>query len=915
MHSLKRHLIYTCNVFTAKERQVLKNTFILTFSLAAAYFCTGYLSNFLLAIDGYAVASWPPSGIALAGLLLFGYRAVLGVFIGAILTNLIHLDDVADIFHWQVILQAFCVSIAALLQALVGRYFIIKVIKAPLDLSSLQRSVQSLIVAGPVSCVISAVIGTSLLVINQVIPAHAALNNFITWWVGDSIGVLIFTPLLLAAFNYEKARHRLQVIVPGLIIYIVISVSFYAAASVKKEKDVQKKEAKIAEVQSEINYKIDEITGHLTLLSTFFASSNQVSPAEFKRFTSKLLEYNKEIVAFKWVPIVPVDQVELFEKKLPEVVPTAFIKEKSPHMFWQKAAKRALYFPVQYIHPLVGNEEDIGFDVGSEYTQRDALLMSKALNELVITKPVQHIRYGHVVLFYMPVFGDLDTLDDYKGHVVSVVSLAEFVGRLRFNHNEQLSANFYDVTDNTKDIIYNESPVGLNTLINYQLLIGKRLWQIELVAPHNQSSWLPYWLAQILGMLFVWLLITFLISVTGTNIHVRAQVARQTRTLREEKQKADEASRIKSQFLANMSHEVRTPINGIKGLHYLALQQDSWEQARHYIEQADGALNVLLRVLNDVLDFSKMEAGKLDLIQEPIAINQLTDEIINLVQFDAGVKSLALHLELEKHVELTINTDPIRLKQVLLNLLNNAIKFTSSGSITIKVWQQNQHTFFSVKDTGIGISQSAQLQLFQPFAQADSSTSRKFGGTGLGLSICKKLVELMGGNISLQSTQGQGATFTFSLPNDSPLPKADHFQPAYHSLDLGSLSLADVKVLLVEDNPLNQHVASAILKTKDCVTDIANDGFEAIEKVAQGKYDLVLMDIQMPNMDGLEATDVIRNELGMTELPIIGLSANAHDEDINKALGMGMNGYLTKPIEADKLFKTIWHHIAPSDDK
>jgi CheY-like chemotaxis protein len=320
-------------------------------------------------------------------------------------------------------------------------------------------------------------------------------------------------------------------------------------------------------------------------------------------------------------------------------------------------------------------------------------------------------------------------------------------------------------------------------------------------------------------------------------------------------------------------------------------------------------------VLNDVLDFSKMEAGKLDLIQEPIAINQLTDEIINLVQFDAGVKSLALHLELEKHVELTINTDPIRLKQVLLNLLNNAIKFTSSGSITIKVWQQNQHTFFSVKDTGIGISQSAQLQLFQPFAQADSSTSRKFGGTGLGLSICKKLVELMGGNISLQSTQGQGATFTFSLPNDSPLPKADHFQPAYHSLDFGSLSLADVKVLLVEDNPLNQHVASAILKTKDCVTDIANDGFEAIEKVAQGKYDLVLMDIQMPNMDGLEATDVIRNELGMTELPIIGLSANAHDEDINKALGMGMNGYLTKPIEADKLFKTIWHHIAPSDDK
>lgn len=893
----------------AKERQILKNTFFLTFSLAAAYFCTGYLSNFLLAIDGYAVASWPPSGIALAGLLLFGYRAALGVFIGAILTNLIHLNSVSDILQWHVFLQAICVSFAALLQALVGRYFIVKVIQAPLDLSSLKRSVQSLIVAGPVSCVIAAAIGTSLLMINQVIPAHAALNNFITWWIGDSIGVLIFTPLLLAAFNYERARHRLQVIVPAIIIYAVISVSFYAAASLKKDKDIQKEEAKLAEVQSEINYKINEITGHLTLLSTFFASSNEVGPVEFERFTSKLLEFNKEILAFKWVQLVEINQVEQFEKTLATISPAAFIKEKSPQMFWQKALTRPTYYPVHYVQPLHNNEELIGFDMGSDETRRDALLMSKALNELVITKPVQHSHYGNVVLFFIPVFGDLDTLSDYKGHVVGVVSLTEFVGRLQFDHYEQVSANFYDVTDSKKNIIYEDSANKLNILKEYQLLIGKRLWQVELVAPKNQSSWLPYWLAQILGMLFVWLLITFLISVTGTNIHVREQVARQTRILREEKQKADEASQIKSQFLANMSHEVRTPINGIKGLHYLALQQDNWEQARHYIEQADGALNVLLRVLNDVLDFSKMEAGKLDLMQEPISINQLIDEIFNLVQFDAGVKSLAVNLQLDKDAELTLNTDPIRLKQVLLNLLNNAIKFTASGTITIKVWQQAQNTFFSVKDTGIGISPSAQQQLFQPFAQADSSTSRKFGGTGLGLSICKKLVEMMGGEISLHSEEGRGAKFTFSLPNNSPLPKAENFQPIYNNLDVGSLSFADTRVLLVEDNPLNQHVASAILKTKGCEIDIANDGYEAIEKVTLSKYDLVLMDIQMPNMDGLEATQVIRNELGMTELPIIGLSANAHDEDINKALNMGMDGYLTKPIEADKLFKTIWHYI------
>lgn len=892
----------------------MKNTFTLSFSLAFAYLCTGYFSNLLLAIDGYAVASWPPSGIALASFLLVGHRAMFGVLLGALLTNLIHLDGVADILYWQVFLQALCVSLAATLQAWVGCLLITKVIKAPLDLSSLKHSVQSLIVAGPVCCTIAASIGTGLLVINEVLPTQLALDNFIAWWIGDSIGVLIFTPLMLAAFNYAQIRHRLQVIVPSLLIYLVISVCFYAAASVKKEKDTQKQDAKVAEIQSEINHKIDEISGHLALLATFFASGDEVSYSEFKRFTSQQLEYKKEIIAFEWVPVVPFSGVEQFQQQMRQQNAEAqFIKEKSPQMYWQKAAKREQYFPVRYVHPLAGNEDIIGFDLASSEQRRKALLISKALNELVLSEPIklmQNVPDKKAVLFFVPVFGDLDTLGDFRGLVVGVVSLSRLIDSLQFDLHSEVSANFYDVTnEQAKQAIFMSPRKELELLKEYQLLIGKRIWQVELLGPKGPKSWFVYWLAQIVGMLFVWLLITFLISVTGTNIQVREQVALQTRTLREEKRKADEASQIKSQFLANMSHEVRTPINGIKGLHYLALQQQDWQQAKRYIEQADGALSVLLRVLNDVLDFSKMEAGKLELVQEPVALNQLTDELMNLVQFDVGVKSLALELEIDKSAELILNTDPIRLKQILLNLLNNAIKFTSSGSITVKVWQQDSSTIFNVTDTGIGISPSAQKQLFQPFSQADSSTSRQFGGTGLGLSICKKLVELMGGSISLQSAQGQGSTFSFSLPNNSPLPQAQHLAPLHNEVDVKALSFAGIKLLLVEDNPLNQHVASAILKTKDCIADIANDGFEAIEKVSETKYDLVLMDIQMPNMDGLQATKVIRNELCMSELPIIALSANAHDEDIKKAINIGMDGYLTKPIDAEKLFKTIWHYI------
>ena len=296
-------------------------------------------------------------------------------------------------------------------------------------------------------------------------------------------------------------------------------------------------------------------------------------------------------------------------------------------------------------------------------------------------------------------------------------------------------------------------------------------------------------------------------------------------------------------------------------------------------------------------------------MQEPIAINQLADELVNLIQFEIEIKALNFQLELDRSANLMLDTDPIRLKQELLNLLSNAIKFTATGTITLKIWQQHQVTYFSVIDTGIGISKAAQQQLFQPFSQADSSTSRQYGGTGLGLSICKKLVGLMGGEINLYSTEGQGSTFTFTLPENSPLAKVQQQEPELYGIDTSKLSFADYNILLIEDNPLNQHVATAILKTKGCIADVASDGFEAIEKVSETRYDLVLMDIQMPNMDGLQATKVIHQELLMNELPIIALSANAHDDDVKKALAVGMGGYLTKPIDAEKLFKTVWHYL------
>lgn len=867
-----------------------------------------------MTIDAYAVAAWPPAGIALACFLLWQARALLGISCGALLTNLVHLDRISDLLHWQMLLQALGVTFASILQAWIGFLVISKVIKAPLNLSSLKHSIQSLIVGGPLCCVVAASLGTALLVFNNILPIHQALNNFIAWWIGDSIGVLIFTPLVLAAFHYNNINQRLLVIVPSLIIYMIICISFYSAASAKKDKDVQRQQGKISAIQTNLDHKIEEIQSHLALLSIFFASSDDVDYSEFQRFTARQLQDSEEIAAFEWAPMITNAQLDDFQTTLHnELGSQYYLKERSVQGQWQAVSPRAEYYPVQYINPLKINESVVGFDLASNVLRNQALLSAKALNKTVVSESITLLQGDGTergVLFFNPVLSEVNDPNSFKGFVVAVVNLKVLSQALNYNQNTDITSVFYDVTEPDNPITFFDTPrQGTQLISQYKLEIGERVWQIELFQLVEHGSWLMYWLAQIVGMLFVWLLITFLISVTGTTILVREQVAKQTHILRQEKQKADEASQIKSQFLANMSHEVRTPINGIKGLHYLALQQQDWQQARRYIEQADGALSVLLRVLNDVLDFSKMEAGKLDLMQEPIALDKLLDEIINLVQFEVDIKSLELILEIDSNIEPQLDSDPIRLKQVLLNLLNNAIKFTAAGAITLKVWQQQDSLYFSVSDTGIGISQAAQQQLFQPFAQADSSTSRQFGGTGLGLSICKKLVELMGGTISLASKEGQGSTFTFTLPLNSPLVKVEQLEPQFNDIDTSNLSFAGFKILLVEDNPLNQHVATAILKTKGCIADVACDGFEAIEKVSETRYDLVLMDIQMPNMDGLQATKVIRYELFMHQLPIIALSANAHEDDVKKALAVGMDGYLTKPIDAEKLFKTVWHYL------
>ncbi len=893
--------------------------------LAFLYFITGKLGMVLAVPPGYATFIWPPSGIAIGALLLCGWRLWPGILLGSFVLN----SHVSEAFSLSMGLDvdkavvAFAIATGSTIQALVAFLFIRKIFGLPIEFKRIRDVFHLFLVVGPVSCVIAASIGVLTLYLYGLVSADQLAENWITWWAGDTLGVILFLPLMLIA---PGGKNKLQwrgrkisklPVIAMFVLMIPLGLTFYMwkVVSERSYHTTQEKfEALAMENKHALEYRMDSYVHGLRGGVGFFQGSSNVSLEEWQAYVHAIDVRNSfsGIGGLGYIREIQPDSIESYlaemRKSYGEMMHRHVDGSEHQHAFQiHPEVEDKPYFIISYIEPHGFNADAIGLNIAFEAKRRAAAIQSRDSGKPTITKRIFLVQDdtrspGFLLLYPMYQLGKpTSTVEErrsaFRGWVYAPFIGRDFLDKLTTNQGKMVNIKVYD--GNTIDenkLIYqsssdNHKPLysvtnNVDVLQHHWTVVWHSTPEYEAMEASEESSLILGGGLFVTGLIGVFLLFfshraemvqrlveeqTKEIAQSETELrrhrdNLQNMVDSQTEHLRKAIKISENANALKTDFLANMSHEMRTPLNSIIGMAQLMHEEKLTKDQREMIETLEEAASNLQEIVSDVLDISKIESGSLELEHIPFNLYKVIAGPVNMQLPLAGKKDLSLNLHVRDSIGTYVMGDPMRLRRIVTNLVANAIKYTHQGGIDVMVNIKPDGSEcivmeLQVKDTGIGIARDKFDSVFEKFTQEDHSTTRKYGGTGLGLAITKQLVERMGGTIGLDSTAGLGSIFTVIIPFALAGEEDLTDETGLIISERGTIPAGDIRVLVAEDHVLNQVFIKRLLPSIGIKNfAIVDTGQDVLEVLKNETPDVILMDCHMPKLNGYDATAAIREQ-------------------------------------------------------